>query len=168
MRISRITIVGAVAATMIASGAGLALASAGTVQRSASSGTEHFSLMTTQPSASKYVVIASGLFTAGGTDVSGNTVDSVRLTGGTFKINHNFPTHVIKEQLNSKTCLEEFAVTSKFTLEDGTGKYKGISGSGKALISGLAIARRTGGKCNGNANPTVSEQTITASAHVHL
>jgi hypothetical protein len=168
MRINRIAVVGAAAATMIASGAGLALASVGTAQRPASSGTEHFSLMTTQPSASKYVVIASGLFTAGGTDTSGNTVDSVKLTGGTFKINHNFPTHIVKEQFNQKTCLETFVATSKFTVENGTGKYKGISGSGSARISGLAIARRTSGKCNMNANPTVSEQTIIATAHVHL
>jgi hypothetical protein len=168
MRINRIAVVGAAAATMIASGAGLALASTGTAQRPAASGTEHFSLMTTQPSASKYVVIASGLFTAGGTDVSGNTVDLVRLTGGTFKINHNFPPQHLKEQLNQQTCLEQFGLTSKFMLEDGTGKYKGISGTGTARISGLAIARRTHGQCNPNANPTVSEQTITATAHVKL
>lgn len=168
MHVSRIAVVGAAAATMIGSGAGLALASAGTAQRPASSGTEHFSLMTTQPSASKYVMIASGLFTAGGTDVSGNTVDSVALTGGTFKINHNFPPQHLKQQLNQKTCLEEFSLTSKFTLEDGTGKYKGISGTGSARISGLAIARRTGGKCNANATPSVSEQTIIATAHVKL
>ena len=168
MRINRIAVVGAAAATMIASGAGLALAGTSTSQRSAASGTEHFSLMSTQPSASKYVVIASGLFTAGGTDTSGNTVDSMKLTGGTLKINHNFPTHVVKEQFNQKTCLETFVATSKFTVEDGTGTYKGISGSGSARISGLAIARRTAGKCNMNANPTVSEQTIVATAHVHL
>jgi hypothetical protein len=168
MHINRIAVVGAAAAAMIASGTGLALAGTSPVHRPAASGTEHFSLMTTQPSASKYVVIASGLFTAGGTDTSGNTVDSVRLTGGTFKINHNFPTHVVKEQFNQKTCLVTFVVTSKFTVEDGTGKYKGITGSGSARISGLAIARRTGGKCNMNANPTVSEQTIAATAHVHL
>jgi hypothetical protein len=168
MHINRIAVVGAAAATMIASGAGLALASVGTAQRPASSGTEHLSLMTTQPSASKYVVIASGLFTAGGVDVSGSNVDTVKLTGGTFKINHNFPPQHLKEQLNPKTCLEQFGLTSKFTVEDGTGKYKGISGTGTARISALAIARRTGGKCNPNANPSVSQETINATAHVHL
>jgi hypothetical protein len=168
MRINKIAVAGAAAATVIASGAGLALASTGTVQSPAASGTEHFSLMTTQPSASRYVIIASGLFTAGGTDRSGNTVDSAKLTGGTFKINHNFPLKVVREQLNQKTCLMEFAATSRFTLEKGTGAYKGISGSGKALISGIGIARRTHGTCNPNANPVFQEQTITATAHVHL
>jgi|HubBroStandDraft_4_1064222.scaffolds.fasta_scaffold80962_3 hypothetical protein len=168
MHINRIAVVGAAAATMIASGAGFALASSSTPQRPAASGTEHFSLMSTQPSASKYVMIASGVFTASGTDTSGNNVDTVKLTGGTFKINHNFPPQHLKENLNQKTCLETFSLTSKFTLEDGTGKYKGISGSGSARISALAIARRSAGKCNPNANPTVSEQTIIATAHVHL
>jgi hypothetical protein len=168
MRISRITIVGAVAATMIASGAGLALASTSAVQRPAASGTEHFNLMSTQPSASKYVVIASGLFTASGVDVSGNTVDLVKLPGGTFKINHGSAIHIISEKLNQQTCLLSFAASAKFTLEKGTGRYKGISGSGKAVIRGLGIARRTKGQCNPNANPVASEQTITGTAHVKL
>lgn len=168
MRINRIAVVGAAAATMIASGAGLALASSGTAQRPASSGTEHFSLMTTQPSASKYVVVASGLFTAGGVDLSGNTVDLIKLPGGTFKINHGSAVHVIKEKFSPRTCLMDFAATAKFTVEKGTGAYKHISGSGKALITGLAIARRTKGQCNQNANPQVSEQTITATAHIKL
>ncbi len=166
MRVSRITIVGAAAVAMIASGTGLAVASASTVQRSATSGTEHFSLMTTQPSASKYTIIATGLFTAGGTDIAGANVDLVKLPTGTFKINHNFPFHVLKEQLNRQSCLMEFAGTSKFTIEDGTGAYKGISGSGKALISGVGIAGRSKGQCNPNATPVVLEQTITGTAHV--
>jgi hypothetical protein len=168
MRISKIAIAGSAAAAMIASGAGLAAASTSTVQRSAASGTEHFSLMTTQPSASKYVVVASGLFTAGGVDISGNTVDLIRLSGGTFKINHGSAVHVLKEKLNNKTCLMQFAATAKFTVEDGTRAYKGITGSGKALISGTGIARRSHGQCNPNANPVVLEQTITATGHVHL
>lgn len=168
MRISKIAVVAAAAATMIASGTGLAVASASTVQRAAVSGTEHFNLMTTQPSTSKYTIIASGLFTAGGVDRSGNNVDVVKLPAGSFKINHAGPVHVIKQQLNRHTCLMNFAATAKFTVGHGTGAYKGITGSGKALISGLGIARRTKGQCNPNANPLVLEQTITATAHVSL
>jgi len=168
MRIARITVAGAAAAGMIASGAGLALASTSTVQRPAASGTEHLSLMSTQPSASKYVIIASGVFTAGGTDVSGNAIDVAKVTGGKFKINHGTNIHVISMKLNPKTCLEQFAATAKFTLEGGTGAYKKLSGSGKALLTGIGIAPRSHGKCNPNANPVVAEQTITATAHVKL
>jgi hypothetical protein len=168
MRISTIAVAGTAAAAMIASGAGLAAASTSTVQRSAASGTEHFSLMTTQPSASRYVVIASGLFTASGVDISGNTVDLVKLSGGTFKINHGSALHILKEKLNRQTCLMQFAATAKFTVEDGTRAYRGISGSGKALISDLGIARRSHGQCNPNANPVSLEQTISATGHIHL
>jgi hypothetical protein len=168
MRISRITVAGAVAATVISSGTGLAAASGSPSARPAASGTEHFSLMTTQPSTSRYVVIASGLFTAGGVDVSGNTTDLVKLPHGSFEINHGGAVHVIRERLNPKTCLMSFAATGKFTVGHGKGAYKGISGSGKALISGVGIARRTKGQCNPNANPVVLEQTIAATAHVSL
>jgi hypothetical protein len=165
MRISRITIAAA-AASIIAGGAGLAVANASTVQRSAASGTEHFSLMTTEPTTAKYVVIASGLFTAGGVDISGTNVDLVKLPGGTFKIDHNFPVKILKEQLNRQTCLAEFAGTSKFTVEKGTGAYKGLTGSGKAVIEATFIARRTRGACNPNATPLVSEETISATGHL--
>ena len=168
MHISRIAVAGAAAVAMIASGAGLAVAGTGTVQRAAVSGTEHFSLMSTQPSASKYVVIASGVFTAGGVDRSGNTVDLVKLPRGSFKINHGGATHILKQKLNPSTCLMQFAASATFTVGHGTGAYKGISGSGKALISGTAIARRRNGHCNPNATPLVSQQTITAKAHIHL
>jgi hypothetical protein len=168
MRSSKIAVVAAVAATMIASGAGLAVASASTVQRAGVSGTGHFNLMTTEPSTSKYTIIASGLFAAGGVDRSGNTVDLVKLPAGSFKINHSGSTHIVRQKLNQRTCLMEFAATANFTLGHGTGAYKGITGSGKALISGMAIARRTKGRCNLNATPLVAEQTITAAAHVSL
>jgi hypothetical protein len=167
MRISRIGLVGAVAAAMVASGAGFAVAGASTV-RPAASTNETFNLMSTVPTASKYVVIASGKFTAGGTDISGSSTDLVKFSNGTFKIDHGTAIHIIKENLNPKTCLAVFEATAKFTLIDGTGAYKHISGSGKAVVSGLFIAPRSKGQCNPNGNPSVSEETITASAHVSL
>ena len=82
-----VALVGAATMATLVSGAGLAAASASPASPAAS-GTEHFYLMTTQPSASRYSVIATGLFTAGGTDVSGSKSDLVKLPGGSFKINH--------------------------------------------------------------------------------
>jgi hypothetical protein len=151
-------------ATVLVTGAGLAAASA----RPASSGTEHFSLMTTQPSARKYTVIASGVFTAGGVDTSGNTTDTARFANGSFKIHHGGKFKILKEQVNEKTCLAVFEAKASITLGSGTGAYKGISGSGSALINEVAIFRRTKGSCNPNVNPLVNEQTITATAHVKL
>ena len=162
-----VALVGAATTATLIGGAGLATASASPAGPAAS-GSEQFYLMTTQPSASRYVVIATGLFTAGGTDISGNTTDLVRVTGGTFKIHHGGALHIIKQQLNKKTCVADFEATAAFTVGNGTGAYKGISGSGKALISSMFIARRVKGVCNPNATPVVNEQTITAKAKVKL
>lgn len=167
MRIGKIAAIGATAAVMTVGGTGLAAASASTVQRPAASGTEHISLMTTQPSGAKYAVIASGLFTAGGVDVSGGRSDLIKLPAGTFKISHGVG-HVLRQHLNPRTCLMSFAATAKFSVGSGTGAYKGISGSGQALISAVGITRRAKGKCDTNANPVVLEQTITGSAHLTL
>ncbi len=167
MRKTIAALIGAATAATMITGAGLAAASARPASPS-SSGTEHFNLMTTQPSASTYTVIASGLFTAGGIDISGSTTDTVKLPGGSFKIHHGGPLHIVKQQLNRKTCLANFEATAGLTVGGGTGKYKGISGSGKATINSLFIARRSKGTCNPNLTPVVAEQTITATAHVKL
>jgi hypothetical protein len=158
---------GTVAVAAALCGAGLASASTSAAARS--SGTEHFYLMTTQPSGSRYSIIATGVFTTGGLDISGGTTDTVRVKGGTFKIHHGGAVHVIKEELNSRTCLAQFEGTGRFTLGGGTGAYKKLSGSGKALVSDLSIfPRNSKGVCNPNANAVVNEQTITATAHVRL
>jgi hypothetical protein len=167
------TLIAIPTAVLLLSGAGLAgtsLASASVASpaHSAASGTEHFYLMTTQASAARYTVIATGVFTAGGVDISGNKIDTVKLTGGGFKINHGGVDHVITQQINPRTCLAKFVVSGKFTVFAGTGAYKGISGSGKALVDVLAIGARKNGQCNMNANPAFSEETITATAHVTL
>ena len=161
------SLAGGAAATMLIGGVGLASASARPAGP-AVSGTEHFYLMTTLPSTSRYTIIATGLFTAGGTDISGNTTDLVKLPGGTFKIHHGGAIHIVKQQLNRKTCLAVFDATASFTVGNGTGRYHGISGSGKAAINQMLIARRSKGACNPNLNPVVNEQTITAKGLLKL
>jgi hypothetical protein len=159
---------GTAAVAIALCGAGLASASTGADALS-STVTEHLYLMTTQPSASRYSIIATGAFTAGGLDISGNTTDTAKFKGGTFKIHHSGAIRIIKEKVNSRTCLAEFEGTARFTLGDGTGAYKKLSGSGKALISELAIfSRNSKGACNPNGKAVVNEQTITATAHVRL
>jgi hypothetical protein len=154
----------AAGATVLVTSVGLAAASA----RPASSANEHFTLMTTQPSASKYTIIASGVFTAGGVDTSGSTTDTATFHNGSFKIYHGGKFKILKEQLSQKTCLGLFEARASITLGHGTGAYKGISGSGSALINELAVFKRTKGTCNGNANPVSNEQTISAAANVKL
>jgi hypothetical protein len=165
MRKIQATIVGAVALATVIGSAGLAAASGSP----AASGTEHFSLMTTSPSGNRYVVIASGVFTAGGVDVSiSGTTDKISLPGGGFKVHHGGKLTIIKQSVNPKTCLGTFEAMQHFTISGGTGRYKGISGSGKALITELAIFVRTKGKCNPNRKPLANQQTIRTTRHVKL
>lgn len=165
----KLAVAGAAAITAALCGAGLASASTSTSTSTSASGTEHFSLMTTQPNASKYTIIASGVFTAGGVDISGSKSDTAKFKGGTFKIDHGGKFRILKQHVDPKTCLAQFEASTKFTLSGGTGAYQHLSGSGTAVINDLAIAPRNAkGACNLNANPVVNEETITATGHVKL
>lgn len=156
-----------IAVAAAAGGMGLAAANA-SATAPANAGTEHFYLMTTQPSAAKYEVIATGVFTKSGTDIAGSKADTVKLANGSFKVNHAGPFHIIKQEVNTKTCFAVFEASAGLKLSGGTGAYKGISGSGTATITDTAIAPKSKGKCNLNANPVANEETIVAKAHVKL
>jgi hypothetical protein len=166
MRKTLAVLASTVAAAGIVAG-GLATASANSAT-SAASGTEHFYLMTTSGTANSLPVIASGVFTGAGTDHEGSKIDSVTLTGGTFKINHSGKT-TGSPKVNTKTCFVTFTGTGKIKVFSGTGAYKGITGSGKAVISIVGILSRTsGGACSDNAKPVAWQQTIRATATVKL
>jgi hypothetical protein len=167
MRVTRIGAVGLAAAAMLAGGAGLAAASA-VPSTSTVKGTEHFSLMTTQPSASRYVVIANGLFTAAGVDIAGSTTDTVKLPTGTFSVHHGLG-HVVRQSLNPLTCLASFVAKANLTINNGTGQFKGISGYGSAVITSLSVlTRNSRHQCDQNKNPQALEQTISANAHIRI
>ena len=160
---------GAAAAMAAAALSGIGLSSATASPATAAwTGTEHFYLMSTQQTADRSAVIMTGVFTLGGLDIAGNTTDTIRLPGGSFKIHHGGQVHVLTQQFNSSTCLGSFRGSVRFTIGGGTVKWTGITGSGTATVSDLSIGRRTNGKCNANARPLVSEQRITATASVRL
>lgn len=168
MRISRIGVVGLATAAMLASGAGFALA-ASPAGATTIHGNEHFALMTTQPSAARYVVIANGLFTAGGVDIAGAKVDLVKLPTGTFRVHHGGAITVIRNTLNPLTCLATFTGKVAITIGQGTGQFKGISGSGTATVNSVAIfTKNKQHRCATGKNPAQLEQTIGASATVSL
>lgn len=167
MRKTLAGLIGIAATAAIITGAAMTAANASPAAPTAS-GTEHFDLMTTMPSTSRYSVIATGVFTAGGTDISGSTTDKLELPGGTFKVHHGGRIHVITEKVNQKTCLADFVAKADLTVGDGTGRYKGISGTGHAVVSELFIARRSKGACDPNLTPVVLQETIKAQAHVKV
>ena len=151
----------AAAAAMIG-GAGLAAAST----HAAASGTEHFQLMTTSATSPTSSLIASGVFTAPGVDHSGNKVDTVDFTGGSFQIAHSKGTGT--QHFDPTTCLMTINEHGTYKLLGGTGKYAGISGSGKYQLSILGIGASVGGKCTQSKPPVAWHQVINASGPVSL
>ena len=156
----------AAACAMAVTGVTAASAASPAGARPGVSGTEHFSVMTTSPTSTRDSAIATGVFTAGGVDISGRTVDTLKFPGGTFKVNHG-AAHG-KQTLNPKTCLFTASETGTYTISSGTGIYTGISGQGTAKISILAIAARNSkGQCSQTRTPVAWQQVIEGSGPIH-
>jgi hypothetical protein len=131
-------------------------------------GTEHFQGINTSATATVYPVIAYGVFTVAGTDheVNGN-LDTFVFPGGTFKVRHSNGTG--PETFNPKTCLFTGTIHGTYSISGGTGKYKGISGSGKYVASILGIGAKTKkGACSQTAAPVAQQLVIDASGSVSL
>ena len=122
-------------------------------------GTEHFQIMTTSGTATKLSLIMYGLFTAPGVDHVGTPAGTFATAGGTFEVKHSVP--VGPQTFNAKTCLYTDNGHGTYTIMDGTGTYKGISGHGKYTVTVLDIQPRTkGGTCDQKAAPTAFQQVI--------
>jgi hypothetical protein len=162
----------AAASVIVTAGAvavsGLAAASASPAVTPAVSGTEHFQLMTTSPTSNRSTIIGRGsVFTAGGVDIAGNTTDTVKFPGGTFKIRHSPGKG--PQSFNPRTCLLTINQHGTYRLGHGTGKFKGISGHGRYHLLILAIAARNArGKCSQTKPPRVWQQVIQAQGPVTL
>jgi hypothetical protein len=158
------------AATVAALAATIGITSAAAAPATAKpsvTGTEHISIMSTSasPKAPESIIV-TGVFTAGGKDVSGNNVDAIKLPGGSFKIHHAGPE---SQSLNAKTCLLAVNGTGTYKIAGGKGAYKGISGSGKYKLTIRAITARTAaGKCNTNAAPVAWQFMVMAKGPVSL
>ena len=112
-------------------------------------------------------MIAHGVFTAGGVDITtSNTTDTFKFPNGTIKVRHSPGTG--PQSFNPRTCLITVHQHGTYTLLGGTGKYAGISGHGRYRLDILAVAARSHGKCNQNKPPAAFELIIRASGPVHL
>jgi hypothetical protein len=140
-------------------------------------GAEHFQVMSTATNNSpNSPLIAWGVFTGAGVDrqISSNAagtkgVDSFIFSNGKFTVNHTAKTQ--KQSFNAKTCFYTFSQTGVFALSGGTGKYQGISGSGRYALSVAGIGPKLkSGACNPNPNARsiANQQEIVASASVRL
>jgi hypothetical protein len=158
------------AGSMLAAGA---IALSGTLAATAApsgsgaSGIERFQFMSTDPTGANNAVIARGVFTAGGVDIStSNTTDTFKFPNGTIRVRHTPGTG--PHSFNPRTCLLTAHLHATYTLLGGTGKYAGISGHGKVQAQILAVFARSHGKCDQSKPPIAFEQLIRAAGPVHL
>jgi Bacterial regulatory proteins, tetR family len=127
--------------------------------------TEHFRIMSTLATSRKLSVIATGTFTAGGTDIPGRFTDKLVFPGGTFKIRYHFTTDKIN--FSPRTCLLTETQRGTYRLSHGTGRYTGIRGSGRAAAGLVGVfARNSKGECTHLAAPRTFQSVLTAGGPV--
>jgi hypothetical protein len=130
-------------------------------------GIEHVQIMSTSPTSSTASTIVWGPVTAAGVDHMGNTVDTLVLPGGTWKVQHSNGTG--PQSFNPKTCLFQANLHGTYKILGGTGKYKGISGHGTYTVSVVGIGAKTKrGACSQTAPPVAQHQVINGSGPVKL
>ena len=124
-------------------------------------------LMTTSATSNTLGAIDTGsVFTGAGVDHSGNNVDTLVFPGGTYKTRHGSGTGT--QTLNPKTCLLTVSLHGTDTTFGGTGKFRGISGTGTWQASVLAIDARSAGKCSTTKVPLAFQEIITGSGLTKL
>jgi hypothetical protein len=147
------------AAGAVAAAAGPALAGTGP---SAAKSTERIEIVATVPGAKAASAIATGVAIAGGTTTLGWINNSagtgtVKAPDGTFRITTGKSEVVIG--IGLKTCLETTSGNGTYKLSHGTGKFKGLTGSGTWTVTGQSVSGPNArGKCT--ANPTVSQEIV--------
>lgn len=158
------------AGSMLAAGAialSGTLAAAAAPSGSGASGIEHFQVMSTSGTSTTNTLIAHGVFTAGGVDIStSNTTDTFKFPNGTIRVRHSAGTG--PQSFNPRTCLGTAHQHGTYRLVGGTGKYAGISGHGTFQLNVLFVAARSHGKCTESKPPAAFELIIRASGPVHL
>ena len=138
------------------------------------SGTEHFQMMntTTSETSTTNPLIAWGVFTLPGVDVEhANNTDTFKFPGGTFLVKHATKKGTAHQSFNSKTCLFLYSEQGTFKVGSGTGKFKGISGSGTYALSVVGIgAKLKNGTCNPSqtAPAAAQQQEIAAVGKIKL
>jgi hypothetical protein len=126
---------------------------------------EHLSFMSTTATSDKISVIATGAFTAGGTDQPGRVTDVLTFPAGTLRYRH--VTRTSSESFNPQTCLLTETLTGGFTLAHGTGRYADVHGSGHFALNIVAVTtQNSAGQCTHVQAPATFQQLATANGSV--
>jgi hypothetical protein len=112
---------------------------------SPTSGIEHFQL--TAVNNNPGAILARGVFTASGVDYARHNTDLAVFSDGAFSIHH--PGGTVSITVNPKTCLATFTFSGAYTINDGFGRYQGITGSGTYLGHSIGVVpRNPDGTCS--------------------
>jgi hypothetical protein len=133
-------------------------------QQSAKQGAEHLVIMGISARSGALSVIATGLFTDGGTAslLPPEPYLVLKLGAGSIRLTAR---GAAKFKLDRATCLVTISGHNTYTLGHGTGKYAGIRGSGRFTITGSQVIRRKAGGACESERPTShlkAEQLIIA------
>jgi hypothetical protein len=135
----------------------------------ASTKTEHFRLIVTSTTARQpvYSVIATGAFIDGGTAThEGKRALRLHLSSGTITLDAKKQHPRITKTKTATACMQTGSTRITYTIAQGTGAYKGISGSGRASDNDAFIEQVVRGDCSPNF--TAAQGIITASGRVSL
>jgi hypothetical protein len=165
LRLNR-RLLGVAAAVVFAASLAVTGATAASATPALVSGTLSVQIVSTSATSPTESVITHGLFTDYGVDYPGNTVDKIVLQKGSFKVAHS--AGVGPQSFNPQTCLLLVDQHGTYKIYRGTGKYRGISGSGTYHFTLTQIAARVNGKCSQTAPPVASQLIINASGPVSL
>lgn len=148
------------AVTIICGAATFAAANAATP----STKTEHFTLITTSTVASKavYSVIATGAFIDGGIATHERKGGlKLHLTSGTITLVRRKPHPRVTKTETATACMQTASTRFTYTIVQGTGAYKGISGSGRATEHDAFIEHVVHGSCATNSAAAQGVITLT-------
>ena len=135
----------------------------------ASTKTEHFTLITTSTIAGQpvYSVIATGAFIDGGTAThEGKGGLRLHLSSGTITLDGKRQHPRITKTETGTACMQTASTSISYTIAQGTGAYKGISGSGRATDNDTFVEQVVHGDCTSNF--AAAQGIITASGAVSL
>lgn len=163
LRRAALPLAGMLAATVLGS-AGLAAAADGHSAPSRRA-TEHIVIMGTAAKSSVDSVIAVGGFTAGGSINLAAGTGKVSAPGGTFRLTPKFGPS--KQQFNKTTCLLTISGKGTYTLGHGTGRFAGVTGSGRFVIADRQVNAKAGHRCS-TTKAVAFQGTITFNGPVRL
>lgn len=177
MRKTVAALISAAATVTMITGAGAATAAtshpAGThpaaartaVSQRAVSRTEHFQDVSASFTSNRSPVVAYGAFNASGVDTQlGHRTDLFKFPGGSFVVKHK-TTHS-RSRFSKRNCAGIERQRGTYKISDGTGKYAGISGSGRFRLRILLVAAHASHGCS--RKPVAAQVIIQAHGPVTL